>query len=185
MKHAKLNPFELVQGESLVGYVKPKYSNAPESRGGYKLHSHPEFECLSEDKTQMKVCHKWYYMVPFAGDYKEVPAPEDVKPVFENILLSEFSEEFSGYPIYSFSKRIEGNKYDYVLQKLEDEGIHYALTNYSDFSEVENYHLLELIDKYKSIIKEMFCYLEHNSARLAANLEENGKDPHSWKVVNK
>lgn len=181
MKNAKLNPLELVQGKSLVGYVKPKYSKAPAWRGGYKLHSHPEFECLSKDKTKMKVRHNWYSMVPFAGEYKEVPAPEDVKPVFENVLLS----EFSGSPIYSFSHRIEGNKYDYVLQKLEDEGIHYALTNYSDFSEVESYHLLEIIDKYNSIIDDLFRYLEHNSKQLGADLKKRGKDPHSWKVVKK
>ncbi len=181
MKHAKLNPLELVQGESLVGYVKPKYSNAPAWRGGYKLHSHPEFECLSKDKTKMKVCHKWYSMVPFAGDYKEVPASEDVKPVFENVLLS----EFSGFPIYSFSQRVEGNKYDYVLQKLEDEGIHYALTNYSDFSEVESYRLLELIEDYKSAVKELYGYLEYSSKECAKRLEASGKNPHAWRVVNK
>lgn len=55
--------------------------------------------------------------------------------------------------------KVQGNKYAYVMDKIDEEGVHNAFTEYSDFSEVDDPHLLELILSYKNAATNLLSYI--------------------------
>lgn len=83
------------------------------------------------------------------------------------------------------SEHIEGNQYQYVLDKIDDEGFHYAITSYSSFKEVGDNYLLEMIKEYKTIVGRISDYLETMARMRGEDMTHFDPeiDPLYWEVL--
>lgn len=94
-------------------------------------------------------------------------------------------EEDTYEPKAPVSEHIEGNQYQYVLDKIDDEGFHYAFGYYSSFKEVGDDYLLEMIKEYKTIVGRISDYLETMARMRGEDMTHFDPeiDPLYWEVL--
>lgn len=162
---------QLIPGTPLKGYVRPLFTTIHHNR----YYSIPEVDGITKDGKKVRVRHVFHSCF----NHEPIGYSIGQKIVFVPI------EEILSALVPETEYTIKGNKYSYVLSKLEDEGFHYALTSYSNWDEVEDPYFLDLVDQYKTLTESITDFLERNEQKLAEKLTEAGDPNDEWSVEKK